>query len=56
LAPRKEPVSDAKLFYPQVGFKDDVEAVGVTLLASKLIEKAHDDFWKQVKISNDIKW
>jgi hypothetical protein len=56
LAPRKETVSGAKLFYPQVGFKDDVEAVGVTLLASKLIEKAHDDFWKQVKISNDIKW
>jgi hypothetical protein len=48
LAPRKEITSEAKLFHPKVGFRDDIEAVRTTFLASMPIEKAHDDFWRQV--------
>ncbi|WP_319408814.1 hypothetical protein [uncultured Desulfosarcina sp.] len=45
LANKRDASSEAKLFYPKVGFVDDVEAVGVTYLASKPIAKAHDNFW-----------
>ena len=45
LASKRDASSEAKLFYPKVGFVDDVEAVGFTYLASIPIAKAHDDFW-----------
>ena len=48
LAAKKDPSSQAKLFYPKVGYKDDVEAVGETYLASQSIAKAHDDFWPEI--------
>jgi len=47
LASKKDSASSAKLFFPKIGFVDDVEAVGVTYLASKPIAKAHDVFWRE---------
>ena len=49
LAPRKDTTSEAKLFYPKVGYKNDVDAVGETYLASEPIAKAHDNFWSEIK-------
>jgi len=48
LSSKMDSTSDAKLFFPNAGFADDVEAVGVTYIASKPIAKAHDDFWREL--------
>ena len=42
-------LSNGKFFYPKVGFKDDVEAVGVSGLASKELSIAHDLFAKKLR-------
>lgn len=44
LKPKADALSGAKLFYPQVGFKRCIEAVGVTWLVSKKLTILHDGF------------
>jgi hypothetical protein len=34
----------AKLFYPRVGFRDDIEAINVTASLAKRLSKMHDDW------------
>jgi hypothetical protein len=48
LAPKRDAAASAKLFFPKVGFPDDLEAVGVTYLASPAIAKAHDAFFMEL--------
>lgn len=49
LTHKKDAASDAKLFYPKVGFKNDVDAIGVTYAASVPMTKGHDEFAKEIK-------
>ncbi|MDT7042405.1 hypothetical protein [Candidatus Nitronereus thalassa] len=42
LAPVRQQLQGGKLFYPPTSFKDDVEAVGVTKIASDRISVSHD--------------
>lgn len=42
LAQTRSPLHAGKLFHPPRSFRDDVEAVGVTYLASVLLSNAHD--------------
>ena len=37
-----EPTSNAKLFFPKVGFKDDVEAVSIIIKISNILSLLHD--------------
>jgi len=37
--------TNAKLFYPKVGFRNDTEAVMKTCLVAKTLSKLHDDVW-----------
>jgi len=37
--------SDAKLFYPKVGFSDDTEAIVKTALAARTLSDLHDRLW-----------
>ena len=43
LAPKRDSLHAGKLFYPPTSFKDDVEAVGLTVMASSLLSRAHDE-------------
>ena len=49
LAPKREKSSKGKLFYPKIGFVDDLEAVSVTRMASIPIAKEHDNFWEEIE-------
>ncbi|MCJ7812246.1 hypothetical protein MUP95_02865 [bacterium] len=42
LSPKRDSSCNAKLFYPKIGFKDDVEAVWVTVNISNILSKEHD--------------
>ncbi len=51
LAPVRHQLHDGKLFYPPTSFNDDVEAVGVTKIASDRISVAHDKLAKSFEIA-----
>jgi len=42
LLPNRDATSSAKLCHPKVGFKNDTEAVSVTMLSSIALSEAHD--------------
>jgi hypothetical protein len=56
LAPKRDAATSAKLFFPKTGFSDDVEAVGVTFLASQPIAEAHDDFWTEIRRKDNTRY
>ena len=42
-------LANAKLFYPKVGFRNDIEAVTKTLLVAKTLSSLHDDVFIKLK-------
>jgi hypothetical protein len=38
----------ARMFHPKIGFRDDVEAVGITRMISKKLSHLHDEFAKSL--------
>lgn len=51
LAEKLGELSDTKLFYPKLGFLDDIEAVTKTLLVAQPLSKLHDDvFFEMMKM------
>lgn len=49
LAEKPSELANAKLFYPKVGFFNDIEAVTKTLLAAKTLSSLHDDVFIKLK-------
>jgi len=49
MASKRDELSNVKLFYPQYGFKDDVKAVGKTVLISRILSKKHDQFFEYIQ-------
>jgi len=42
-------MANAKLFYPKVGFHNDIEAVAKTLIVAKTLSQLHDDVFIKLK-------
>ena len=49
LAQKRDPLHAGKLFHPPISFRDDVEAVGVTYLASVPLSIAHDRLGRELQ-------
>jgi hypothetical protein len=49
LAEKPSELANAKLFYPKVGFRNDIEAVIKTLLVAKTLSSLHDDVFIKLK-------
>ena len=49
LAETLDSVSHQKCFFPQTGFEDDTEAVGITWVAARTLSKAHDIWMISIK-------
>ena len=49
LADTLDIVSHQKTFFPQIGFKDDTDAVVITLDAAQALSKAHDIWVVSIK-------
>lgn len=47
LANKQNKKKKTKVFFPATGFEDDVEAVSMTIYASQILQKLHDDFSKE---------